>query len=87
MLDERGRLAAALPAAAGVLAVYPSSANFLCVRFADSEKVYKALIALGIVVRDVSRYPGLASCLRITVGTPQENAAVLEALGLRREAA
>lgn len=87
LLDERGRLAAALPAAAGVLAVYPSSANFLCVRFADSGKVYKALIALGIVVRDVSRYPGLAGCLRITVGTPQENAAVLEALGLRQEAA
>lgn len=87
LLGERARLARALPAAAGVLAVYPSSANFLCVRFADAQATYRALLALGIVVRDVGRYPGLAGCLRITVGTPQENAILLDALGLREAAA
>ncbi len=87
LLGERDRLARALPAAAGVLAVYPSAANFLCVRFADAQKTYRALLALGIVVRDVSRYPGLADCLRITVGTPRENAAVLGALGLQEAVA
>ena len=87
LLCERERLARALPSAAGVRAVYPSSTNFLCVRFADAAKVYKTLIELGIVVRDVSRYPGLADCLRITVGTPQENTQLLAALGLREAAA
>ena len=87
LLRERERLARALPSAAGVQAVYPSSANFLCVRFADAAKVYKTLIELGIVVRDVSHYLGLADCLRITVGTPHENAQLLAALGLREVAA
>ncbi|MBS0516463.1 MAG: histidinol-phosphate transaminase [Proteobacteria bacterium] len=87
LLGERERLARALPSAAGVLAVYPSSANFLCVRFADAPKAYRTLLALGIIVRDVSRYPGLADCLRITIGTPQENASLLGALGLRESAA
>ncbi|MFT3792754.1 MAG: histidinol-phosphate transaminase [Rudaea sp.] len=87
LMAERERLSRALPAAAGVLAVHPSSANFLCVRFADAQKVYRALLARGIVVRDVGRYPGLADCLRITIGAPQENAAVLGALGLREAVA
>lgn len=87
LLSERASLARALPSAAGVLAVYPSSANFLCVRFREAQKAYRALLAAGIVVRDVGRYPGLADCLRITIGTPQENTAVLGALGLRENAA
>jgi histidinol-phosphate aminotransferase len=87
LLRERERLAAALPSAAGVLAVHPSSANFLCVRFEDAADVYKRLFDLGIVVRDVSRYPGLGDCLRITVGTPAENTALLAGLGLREVAA
>lgn len=87
LLRERNRLARALPAAAGVLAVYSSAANFLCVRFADAAKIYKSLLDLGIVVRDVSHYPGLNGCLRITVGMPAENTALLSALGLREAAA
>jgi len=87
LLSERERLSRALPSAAGVLAVYPSSANFLCVRFADAQKTYRSLLALGIIVRDVGRYPGLADCLRITIGTPQENATLLGALGLQEAAA
>jgi histidinol-phosphate aminotransferase len=87
LLAERDRLVRALPAANGVLTVYPSAANFLCVRFADAQKAYHALIAVGIVVRDVGRYPQLADCLRITIGAPQENAALLGALGLREAAA
>ena len=86
-MSERERLSRALPSAAGVLAVYPSSANFLCVRFADAQKTYRSLLALGIIVRDVGRYPGLADCLRITIGTPQENATLLGALGLQAAAA
>jgi len=85
--SERERLAAALSSAQGVLAVFPSAANFLCVRFADAARTYARLIEYGVVVRDVSRYPQLDGCLRITIGTPQENAQLLSALGLREVAA
>lgn len=87
LLRERGRLTHALPMAAGVAAIYPSAANFLCVRFEDAAQAYTRLLDLGIVVRDVSRYSGLDNCLRITVGTPAENTALLAALGLREAAA
>jgi histidinol-phosphate aminotransferase len=85
--SERERLASALASAHGVLAVYPSAANFLCVRFADAARTYARLIEYGVVVRDVSRYPQLEGCLRITIGTPQENAQLLAALGLREAVA
>jgi len=87
LLRERERVARALPTANGVLAVLPSAANFLCVRFADAAATYRALLALGILVRDVSRYPQLGGCLRITIGTPDENDALLRALGQPHEAA
>ena len=80
---ERERLAHDLAALADVLAVFDSAANFLCVRFVDAQKAYRRLLRRGIVVRDVSRYPQLADCLRITIGAPQENAALLDALESR----
>ncbi|TLY51470.1 MAG: histidinol-phosphate transaminase [Gammaproteobacteria bacterium] len=86
LVRERERVARALAAAAAVLDVYPSSANFLCVRFADAAATYRALLAIGIIVRDVSRYAQLAGCLRITIGAPDENDALLRALA-RQEAA
>jgi histidinol-phosphate aminotransferase len=87
IVHERERMARALAQASGVLEVFPSSANFLCARFADAASTYRALLALGIVVRDVSHYPQLAGCLRITIGTPEENAALLGAIGQREVAA
>ena len=78
---ERARMAAALGAMPGVLAVLSSQANFLAVRFEDAGAAYRRLFEAGIVVRDVRRYPGLADALRITVGTPQENDRVLAVLG------
>ena len=84
---ERTRLAAALPSLPGVRAVLPSQANFLAVRFTDAAAVYADLLRAGIVVRDIRRYPGLADALRISIGTPQQNDALLAALAARREAA
>jgi len=84
---ERERLAAALPRLRGVRAVLPSAANFLCVRFIDSARVYAAALAAGIVLRDVGRYPGLADCLRLSIGTADENDAVLAVLRDAAEAA
>ena len=78
--EQRGVMRAALAQVAGVREVLPSQANFLAVRFDDASAVYQRLLAAGIVVRDVRRYPNLADALRITIGTPAENARVLAIL-------
>lgn len=60
--------------------VLPSQANFLTVRFDDAGEMYRRLLGDGVVVRDVRRYPNLHDALRITIGTPKENARVLAVL-------
>ena len=84
---ERDRLAPLLAALPGVRAVLPSAANFLCVRLDDAAATYRRLLDRGIVVRNVSAYPGLTNYLRISIGTPQENACLLSALSAREAAA
>jgi histidinol-phosphate aminotransferase len=84
---ERTRLAATLPSLPGVRAVLPSQANFLAVRFTDAAAVYADLLHAGIVVRDIGRYPWLADALRISIGTPEHNDALLATLAARGEAA
>lgn len=79
-LRERARMHAALQQLAGVRGVLPSQANFLAVRFHDTESAFAGLLAGGIAVRDVRRYPGLGDALRITLGTPGENDRVLDVL-------
>ena len=78
--EERVRLAEALSGMAGVRRVYPSSANFLLVRFDNPEAAYKALLAAGIVVRDMRHALGLGDALRISLGTREQNDAVLATL-------
>jgi len=79
VIAERERLAAAIRALPSVGYVYPSNANFLLVRFADSVKTFSSLLRRGIVVRRRSE-SRLSDCLRITVGTPEENQLVITAL-------
>jgi histidinol-phosphate aminotransferase len=74
---ERTRLGAALRALPGVT-VFPSEANFFLVRVRDAGKTYEGLRQQGVLVRNL--HPGLANCLRITVGTPDENRILLNAL-------
>lgn len=77
---ERTRMAAALAAFRRVT-VYPSHANFLLIRVPDAPKWFATLREAGILVKNVDGWhPLLAGCLRITIGTPAENNAVLEAL-------
>ena len=78
--EQRERMARALAAVDGVRQVLPSQANFLAVRFDDPAAVYRRLLAAGIVVRDVGRYPRLGDALRITIGTAEENDRVLAVL-------
>ncbi|MHB1056480.1 MAG: aminotransferase class I/II-fold pyridoxal phosphate-dependent enzyme, partial [Rhodanobacter sp.] len=77
---ERTRMREALRRLPGVRDVLPSQANFLAVRFDDAGAAYQRLLAAGIVVRDIRRYPNLGDALRITIGTPVENERVLVAL-------
>lgn len=60
--------------------VYPSDANFLLVKVKDPLKIYEYLLADGIVVRDRSRVKLCEGCLRITIGTENENQKLLERL-------
>ena len=77
---ERARVAAALAALRRVT-VFPSQANFVLVRVPDAQHWFATLRDAGILVKNVSAgHPLLANCLRITVGTPAENDALLDAL-------
>ena len=81
IMQERERMFDALSRIKG-LTPYPSSANFLLVELTGSTPgdIFRRLAERGILVRDVSSYPQLSQCLRITIGTPEENSALLTAL-------
>lgn len=78
LCTERNALTWALADCPAIVQVYPSDANFILVRTPDPDRLYDALISAGVIVRNRSRIPGCAGCLRITVGTPEENARMLE---------
>lgn len=80
LVDARNKLEAALNALPIVDHVFPSVTNFILVRFQDGEKVYKHLLDHGIVVRNQGKQPNCANCLRITVGTAEENERFLNTL-------
>lgn len=77
---ERGRLADGLLHLPFVKIVYPSDANFLLIKVENADDVYRFLVGRRIVVRDRSKVVLCAACLRITVGTPDENRSLLNAL-------
>lgn len=80
ILTERDRLLAALEGIEGLI-VFPSAANFFIVRGTlPVRPVFDELVRRDILVRDVSRAPLLDDCLRISVGTPEENDLLIEAL-------
>lgn len=80
IVGMRNELAEKLGRLSSVLDVYPSDANFLLVRVKNARQLYETLIANGIVVRDRSSAPGCTDCLRITVGTKDQNEKLLEIL-------
>lgn len=80
LVRERQRLLSAL---AGLrVTTWPSQANFILFRPEPvaGPDVWKRLVERSVLVRDTSSWPGLAGCLRVTVGTPQENDRFLAAL-------
>ena len=78
LIEERQRLSEALSQIPIVKKVYPSQANFLLVEVNDANSVYQNLIQQGIIIRN--RNKEVKNCIRISIGTPQENKALLTAL-------
>lgn len=78
VVADRGRLFAALSELPAVR-VYPSEANFLLLR-AGVDDLFGRLLERGVLVRDFARVPRLAGCIRVTVGSSQDNERFLDAL-------
>lgn len=76
----RDWLMAALRSQACVEQVFASESNYVLARFTDSAKVFKALWDQGIILRDQNKNPGLAGCLRISIGTRNECERLIAAL-------
>ncbi|KJV31147.1 histidinol-phosphate transaminase [Pantoea sp. SM3] len=69
-----------LPQLSVVQQVFPSETNYILARFTDSPKVFKTLWDQGIILRDQNKNPGLAGCLRISIGTREECERLIAAL-------
>jgi histidinol-phosphate aminotransferase len=78
--NERARLASALSAMPGIT-VFPSAANFILIRLTDATQTFNALLSRKILVKNTSgAHPLMANTLRLTVGAPNENDALIAAL-------
>ncbi len=80
LLDEREKLQERLAGLSMVQTIYPSEANFLLVKVNDADALYRYLVEQSIIVRNRNRVRLCGNCLRITVGTPEENAELLKPL-------
>ncbi|PYP85233.1 MAG: histidinol-phosphate transaminase [Blastocatellia bacterium AA13] len=80
IIQERERLIRLLASIKG-LEVFPSSANFILIRSSlEASVLFEELHKQDILVRDVSRYPMLSRCVRVSVGSPEENDRLADAL-------
>lgn len=80
IIEERKRLKTRLTELPTVRKIYPSDANFLLVKFDKAMETYKKLTDEGIILRYRGNEPLCDNCLRITVGTREENNRLLETL-------
>lgn len=78
--QERAKMQQLLASLPTVEHIYPSDANFLLVRITHATAIYNQLVAQGIIVRNRSTVTLCGDCLRITIGTPQENQTLYQAL-------
>ncbi len=79
-LAERDKLVLELKDFDFVLDIYPSDANFILVKTTDPKGIYNYLVSKGIIVRDRSKVELCEGCLRITIGTPEENKTLIQTL-------
>ena len=80
LIDQREKLLKALINLPQIEKVFPSEANFVLVQVSNAKKIYKELMNKRIIVRDRSSIPACANCIRITIGTSQENQKLLAIL-------
>ncbi len=80
LLHERGQVMAAFAELGICEKIYPTDANFFLTKVKDADAVYAYLVKNGIVVRNRSKVELCGGCLRVTVGTPQEDNVLLSAL-------
>lgn len=80
ILEERARLQQELTSMSLVRRVWPSDANFLLVECVDADRALRAAASVGLILRDPRSQPSLANCLRITVGSPEQNDRLLRGL-------
>lgn len=80
VLENRASLVKELTECDCVEAVYPGEGNYLIFRCSAAAAVFKSLWDQGIILRDQSKQPSLSNCLRITIGTQEENRKVIDAL-------
>ncbi len=80
LIKQRSWLEEALKNVEFVEKIYPSDANFLLIKVDDANKRYKELIERGVVVRNRSNQPLCTNCLRITVGTAEENQELIKTM-------
>lgn len=80
LTEQRERLSQAMQALPIVKHVFPSDANFLLVHVVDADRVYRELVGRGIIVRNRNTVALCRGCIRFTVGTAEENAALIGAM-------
>ncbi len=80
IVSEREKLIEKLPEIHRVEKIHSTDANFVLVKMTEAEKVYRALLDEKIVVRNRNNVELCVDCLRITVGTPEENESLMRAL-------
>lgn len=80
LLKERAKMVADLGQLAIVEKIYPTDANFVLVKVNDAVKTYNHLVSKGIIVRSRHTVVLCGNCLRITVGTQEENAILMKEL-------
>ena len=82
ILSERTNLVSELESINFVSKIYPSDANFVLVKVDDATKRYNQLIKRGIVIRNRTTQFGCENCLRLTIGTSEENEKLLKELSI-----
>lgn len=80
LVDMRDALSAVFASMPTVETVYPSDANFILVKIKEARAVYEFLLSKGIVLRDRSNVQLCNDCLRITVGSEQDNTLLVDAM-------
>ena len=80
VLNERARMSAELARLPLIRKVWPSDSNFLLIDCVDAERVFSAAMETRLIIRDTRSQPGLQTCLRISVGTPEQNTRLIRGI-------